>query len=304
MEMVAMNVTRRLNWFSASTVRPLVAVMMAGNLAAGWAASPAIGMAVASGAFELDASRVTGNGTLFDGSTIETGKATSQLRLDSGVRLMLDTGTRSKIYRDRMLLERGTGQIERSGSYRILARSLQIQSTEAGMAKVSLRDGNRVHVAALNGPVSVKTASGLLVAKVAPGNAVEMEPQEAGAAAPATITGCLQKKNGHYMITDETAGITVEVQGSNLEKEVGNRIEITGVLDPSASPAMGASQVVRASQINHISKKCSAAAGAVIPATAGGSGAGKAVIAGVIIAGAATGTAVGLTRDDKTSISQ
>ncbi len=295
---------REMKLFPARKLAALVAVFFMANLSFGWAGSPTIGVAIARGAFELDASRVSGNGSLFDGSTIETGKATSELRLESGVRMVLDAGTRSKIYRDRMLLEKGTGQIERAGSYRILARSLQIQSSEAGLAKVSLKGDNRVLIAALDGPVRVRTSAGLLVANVAAGSAVELETREAGATAAATITGCLEKKNGRYRITDETAGVTVEVHGSNLEKEVGNRIEVTGVLDPMATPASGASQVVRASQIRHISKKCSTGVAGAATKASGSGGSGKAVIAGVIIAGAATGTAVGLTRDERTSISQ
>jgi hypothetical protein len=137
------------------------------------------------------------------------------------------------------------------------------------------------------------------------------------------------KKAGHYTLTDETAGITVELQGPGLEKEIGNKVEVTGAMDTSATPVSGASQVIRASQVKHLGKRCSAkaaaAAGAAGAAGAGAAGAGAAgagaaaagaagaaagitattaVVAGVVVAGAAAGVAVGVTREDKTDISQ
>ncbi|MBI3680951.1 MAG: hypothetical protein HY235_11210 [Acidobacteria bacterium] len=281
-----------------------VVLLVVINLTIGQAASPAIGVAVARGTFQLEGSSVTGTGTLFEGSMVETGKATSELQMQSGARVVLDTGTRSKVYREYLLLERGSGQIERGESYRIRARSLEIRPTGTGMAKVSLTGMSRVQVAALAAPVRVTNAAGVLVADVAAGRAVELDPQGAGAAAPSTLTGCLQKKNGHYVLTDETAGVTVELQGAGLEKEVGNKIEVTGVMDPSATPVGGSSQVIRASQVKHLAKKCQAGGAGAAAAGVGMSATSKAVIAGVVIAGAASGTAIGLTREDKESMSR
>jgi len=315
-------------------VRPMLAVWLALQISVGSAASPAIGVASAKGSFDLDAARTAGNGTLFEGSTVETGKASSELKMANGVRMTLDSGTRGKVYRDHLLLERGTGQIDTGSDYRIKARSLQIQAAANGRAKVTLRGDNRVLVAALTSKVRITNTSGLLIAELAPGRALELEPQESGAAAPSHLTGCLVKKANHYLLTDETAGITVELQGSGLDKEVGNRIEVTGALDTSATAVTGASQVIRASQVKHLGKKCTAqgaaaagaaAAGAAGAGAAGAAGAGAAgagaaaagaagaaaaistttaVVAGVVVAGAAAGVAVGVTREDKTDISQ
>jgi hypothetical protein len=323
-------------------LRPMVAVWLVLQISIGSAASPAIGVASAKGSFDLDASKTAGNGTLFEGSTVETGKATSELKMANGVRMTLDSGTRGKVFRNHLLLEKGTGQIE-SGTYTIMARALQIQPSPSGQAKVTLKGGNRVLVAALNSRVRITNTSGLLIAELAPGRALELEPQEAGAAPPSTLTGCLVKKAGHYLLTDETAGITVELQGSGLEKEVGNRIEVMGVTDPTATAVESASQVIRASRVKQLGKRCtaSAAKGAAAGAGAAGAGAGAAgagagagaagaagagaagaataagaagaaaaistttaVVAGVAVASAAAGVAVGVTREEKADISQ
>ncbi|MBI4907343.1 MAG: hypothetical protein HY820_27205 [Acidobacteria bacterium] len=284
----------------AMTWRATLAIVLVAQLSIGFAASPAIGVAVTRGSFQLDTAGVSGTGTIFDGSMVETGKASSELKLQSGVNMVLGSGTRGQIYRDHLLLEKGTGQLTNGANYRIKARSLQIEPVSEGAAKVTVsREGNRVLVAALGGGVRVRTTRGVLVADVPAGRALSFEPQEAGASAPTELTGVVVKKNGHYYLTDETAGVTVELQGQGLDKEVGKKVKVVGIVDPSGSPGNGASQVVRVTQLSQIS-----GAGAGAAASAGMAAGTKAVIAGVVVAGAATGTAVGLTRDEKAPISQ
>lgn len=292
----------------AMKAQTLVALALTANLAIAPAASPAIGVAVAQGAFDIDAAKVAGNGTLFDGSILETGKATSEFKLQSGVHMMLDAGTRSKVYRDYMLLEKGASQMS-GANYRISARSLQI---EGESAKVSM-DGNRVLVAALNSPVRVTNSSGMTLANVAAGRAVELEPASTPGAN--SLTGKLEKQAGRYFLTDETAGVTVEVRGSGLDRNAGKIVEVTGNTEKSAKVVAPASQVLYATNIRNSYTDSE---------EGGGSGAGagntnsnptkvtgkrsrtKAMLAGVIISGAGAGTAVGLTRKNnkKKNISQ
>ncbi len=67
-----------------NTLRSLLSIVLVSQLSFVMAAQPAIGVAMANGSFHLDDSRVTGNGTLFEGSTVVTGQASSQLRLTDG----------------------------------------------------------------------------------------------------------------------------------------------------------------------------------------------------------------------------
>src|SRR5687768_18448848 len=76
------------------------------------AATPAIGMAVANGSFQVDRMRVSGNASLFDGTVIETGSSSSQIQLNTGQRLRLSSETRAQIYRNKLVLESGFGQME------------------------------------------------------------------------------------------------------------------------------------------------------------------------------------------------
>ncbi|MBL8228405.1 MAG: hypothetical protein JNL98_08010 [Bryobacterales bacterium] len=300
-------------------LQAVLALWLAATLGIGSAASPVIGMAVAKGTFALDASKVSGNGTLFEGSVLETGKATSEVRLNNGVRMIVDGESKTRIYRDRMLLEHGTGQVESgqgaSAAYRVEAAGLQIQAVSRAVAKVAMGRDNHVLVAALRGPVSVRTSAGLLVANLEPGRALEFDPQGAGAAAPVKMVGLLTKNDGHYLLTDTNSGVTVEVQGDCLDPKVGKTVEINGVVNPLASPVAGASQVVKvkgcdSAGVVPIAAKAGTAGGASGTAgtagTVGGAVASKTIIAGVVVAGvgAATASTVALTRDEKKSISQ
>jgi hypothetical protein len=310
-----------------------LAVILAAQLSVGMAASSVIGVATARGGMRMDQAAVNGNGTLFEGTTVETGRTASDLRLHNGVSVQLASGSKGTVYGDHMVLQRGAGQITgsavNSSGYRLDARSLRVVPVGAGSeASVQLTAANKVQVTAYSGNFRVTNAHGVTIAALAAGRALEFElPAEAGASGPALVTGCVEKKDGKYILTDEAAGVTVELRGS-LDSYVGHRIEVNGSQVPDAKPAGGASQVVQAGQIKQLADKCSSKAGAVAAgagagaaagaaaAGAGGAAAGttaaavgmglaaKAVIAGVVVAAATTGTVVAITGEEETAISQ
>src|SRR5215472_13633403 len=120
-------------------------------LAGSWVGLPAatgIGMVNASGTFQVDHARVVGNATLFDGTVVETGQVAGDLRLNTGARMQLASESRGRVFQDRLVLERGVGQLQGKG-YRIEARSLRIVTDEpVAAARVAL-SGTHVQVAAL-----------------------------------------------------------------------------------------------------------------------------------------------------------
>ena len=303
-------------------IQSLISLIVVGSLTIGLAGTPAIGVATAKGSFRVDHSKVSGNGTLFDGTTVETDQTPSELRLEGGARFKLAPSSRGRVYRDYLLLEKGAGQFQNAGSYQIEARSLRVlAATPNSAARVALDGGNRVLVAALNGEVRVATASGVVVARLAAGKALEFDPKGSGAAVPSKISGCLEEHDGRYVLKDEIAGVTSALLGSNLAQQLRNRVEVTGSMVPAARIA-GATQLIQVSNLRLLPGGCfdedqasgsgstsggKASSGAGKAAGAGMSGATKAVIAGVIIAGAATGTAVGLSitgADDKKTVSR
>jgi len=302
----------------------VLAIFLATHLTVALAATPAIGVASARGSFRIDNAPVAGNGTIFEGTTIETNKASGELRLIDGVRMALGAETRGKVYRDRLVLERGAGQLSNASRYGVEANSLRvIPSGAEAVGRVSIRGGNRVQVAALAGGFRVVNASGLMIASVAAGRTLEFETS-AGASGPSRMTGCVVKRDTHYLLTDETANVTVELRSAQIEKYAGHRVEIVGSQVPDVTPAAGATQMIQVTQWKDLGKKCSAAAAAAAAggaaaggaaaggAAAGGAAAGAAaagisttaVVAGVAVAGAAVAGGVALTSDDSEPISQ
>jgi len=247
---------------------------------------------------------------------VVTGEAASQLRLDSGGEVQLGSGSAARIYSDHAILEQGTGEVANVDRYRLEALGLAITAQEEGSAARVRVSEDVVEVAALRGGLRVSNNDGILLAAVAPGRALSLMAAADGASAPSRLTGCVREQGNHYLLTDDTAGVTVELTGSDLSNEVGHQVSITGVVVHSATPVDEASQVVQINILRTVSTRCSsseaaaAAGGASATGTAeAGAGDGTtttAVIAGVVVAAAGTGAAIGLTRgsDEPETISR
>ncbi len=268
------------------------------------AAAPVIGTVVAKGSFRLDNATVHGNATLFEGASVETTAATSSMELISGARLSLAPASKGKFYGDKVVLEKGSSEVERAGGLKIEARGLMIQpETGRASARILLTGSNRVDVEAVTGSFRVLNSRGILVANLAAGRALDLDP-EPQQPAQTKLTGCLAFRNGHYVITDETTNVTVELGGLGLDKEKGNRVELIGAMDPTMTPVSDASQFVRVANVKHLAKGCAGTAaagaggaGASAPKPAGaGAGIGMsgttiAIVGGVAAAGLVGGLA-------------
>jgi hypothetical protein len=270
-------------------------------LATCFAASAAIGLVVANGSFQLDHSSVRGNATLFDGNVIETNVSSSQLQLNNGVSLRLAAETRARVYESRLVLEKGIGQLE-STKYRIEAAGLQVEADRPGAtARVQLTGPKRVVVAARDGAVHVSNSDGVLIARLASGREMLFEPQEGSATTVTKVSGILALKDGKFIVVDRVTNVTMQVQGTGLEAEVGNLVEITGTVDASAPTVPGASQVINVTSIKRLTKGKREAVAAGAGAAGGGAAAGAAAgglstgaIVAIVGGVAAAGTIIGL----------
>ena len=268
------------------------------------AAGGAIGMAVANGSFQVDHSAVYGNGTLFDGSVVETANASSRLQLTGGVRMLLARESRAKVYQHRLVLEQGLGEMESAGGFEVEARALHIAAAPGSVARVKVDNGRNVLVSAVRGAVRVTNAGGVLVASMETGNNMVFEPQAAGAEAPTRASGCLLEKGGKFLLAERTTNIVLELQGIDLEKQLGNQVEISGRAVPVPPETPAGPQLIKVAGIKLVSKGgCTAiakklgaatvATGAAAAAGAGAAGAGTAAAAGAA-GGAAAGAGIGL----------
>jgi len=287
----------------------LIAALTASLASQGWTADAAIGMALARGSFRLDHSTVFGNATLFEGATVETSGVPSQLRLRSGVRAILDSASRGRVYQDRLLLESGVGQTENAPGYRIEARGLWIQAVAAGsIAQVKLSGARQVLVGAWDGPVEIFNNRGALVARLDPGRVLELETQAPGQEVAYTLTGCLEKRGQSFFLADRTSGAVYwEVQGLNLDREVSYAVQVSGESVPGAKPASGATEVIKVRRLTRLGACKGDPAAMPVPAARSGMGAGtKALIAGVVVGGAAGGAlaAIKLKEEEKPPLSR
>jgi hypothetical protein len=266
-----------------------------------WAAGPAIGTVTAYGNLQVDHARVAGNGTLFDGSVIQTERASSRIQLNNGVQMRLSADSRATVFQRRLVLEEGQSELNSASGFDVEARTLHISAASAdASARISLNGQRRVYVAAVRGAVRVSNANGMIVARIDAGDALDLEPQAAGATAATQASGCLLEKSGHLILVDRTTNVVLELQGMDLSSNLGNRVEITGRASGAKPAVADASQVIAVAGVKLVSKGgCTAIAKKIGASTAvvaaGGAAAGAAAASGTAAAAAGAATAAGVT---------
>jgi hypothetical protein len=242
------------------------------------AASPSsIGFVVTNGQAQIDGAVVHGNSTLFQGSVVQAGSATSDLMFPGGSNLLLEPDSAVRVYREYAVLQ--SGAVIQRGTHGLVADGLRISSLSTqGAIVVGVKDNSHVEIAAQGGPAEVRTAAGALVARLEPGRALSFAvqasqqnstsaplqqtspPPASGQASPQTgvqltLHGILRKNHagryGHFLLTDLATNVTYDLQGSNLDDLVGASVEVTGSLF-DATPAEGASKVMAVSDIHQM----------------------------------------------------
>jgi hypothetical protein len=179
-----------------------------------------------------------------EGSLIETGVAPSEILLARGGRISLTAGTRGRVFASRLVLDQGLAQLRSTTNYVLEAGPLRVTATAASArVEVALNSSNKIRVATDGGDARVQTRTGVLVARVLPGTAIEFRPAGDASAAFQGV-GVVESRSGKYFLVDQTTHVRVELRGEGLNKLVGTRVQVNGVEMPDESPAPGASLVV------------------------------------------------------------
>ena len=263
-----------------------VAFLICTLLSYAQAGTVVIGTASARGDMRVDSYMVKGNATLFDGSVVETGEATADLRLNKGTKIMLATSSRGTLYSDRLVLQQGESELTANSSFQLQANGVRVTPSEPNShGVVSMTSGNTVEVAALTGSFGITNDQGVLLASVRPGLPLSFAMQAGGTASTVTVQGTISEVNGHFYLTDSTTKVRYEVTGSNLGKALGKTVKVTGTT--TTSTAGGVSTAVIAVTSTQV------LVAGVFTTTA-------VVIAGATAA-AATGLGVGLYEVNKTT---
>lgn len=187
-----------------------------------------IGTVSARGDMRVDSNIVKSNATLFDGSVVETGQATADLRLDKGVEISMSTGSRGTLYHDRLVLQRGESELAASNSFQIEANGLRVTANEPNSrGLVSMKSGNTVEVAALTGSFGVSNDQGLLLASVRPGkplsfSSMQAEVPDLKVGSRFSKTGLVSTENGRYFVTVD--GIKYELKSTEIVKKEGDKV--------------------------------------------------------------------------------
>jgi hypothetical protein len=242
--------------------------------------SVSIGTVSARGDFHVDSHVVHGNATLFNGSLVETGTATADLRIGKGAAITMSTNSSGTLYSDRLVLHQGDTELTAPRAFHLEVDGLRVAANgPKSQGTVSLKPGNTVQVSALSGTFNVTNDHGVALASVSPGRAMTFAFQSSAIGSAFTGTGKVSFSDGHYYLTVRDTGAKYEIKGQNLAKLVGKEVTITGTVQ-SATAAGGALDLV-----DILSTKVLAAG--LFGGTSG------AIIGGVIVA-ASVGTAVGI----------
>lgn len=269
-----------------------IALLAATQLTFVTVAEPTAGVVTANGEFRIDGSISRGRAPISEGSRLQVGAAPATVQLASGAQAVVGSGAESRVYRDRLILEKGASQFAASMGFSVEALSLRVSPFAPNSSgRLAVRASNKLELTVLTGLWRVTNAKGVVVANLVPGAALAFQlPPENAPATATKMKGCLRKKDGHYLLKDETTNVTAELQAADpktLEDEVHHHIEIAGDLVTGATPVKDATQLIRVSELKRLSKHCQLA-GAWLG--------NKAVIAGILIgAGAATGVIVAVT---------
>jgi hypothetical protein len=242
------------------------------------AASPSsVGFVVTTGRVQVDGATVHGNSTLFQGTVVQAGDATSDLMFPGGSNLLLQPGAAVEVFREYGVLQHGA--VTQRGPNPLVAGGLKVSSlSPQGAVFVDMQDRSHFRVAAEGGGAEVRNPAGALVARLEPGKSltfgIQVSPQTAppstvqqnpsptaaGQASPPvgtqlTIHGILRKDHpgryGHFLLTDLASNVTYELQGPGLDDLVGASVEATGSIF-EATPAEGASRVISVSDVHQM----------------------------------------------------
>lgn len=215
---------------------------MASYAAAG---TTVVGTASARGNMRVDGSTVKGDATVFNGSVVETDDASANLRVGHGVDVTMSKSSRGTIYGDHFVLQRGASELSASGSFALEANGLRVAAhNPKSVGVVTLTPKNVVEVAALAGSLEVRDGQGILLSNVLPGRPLSFAMQAEASASPYSVStvGMLESQNGQYVLTTDE-NVKYVLTGANLQQFVGDKVVVTGTLNPAAQAGVTAGTI-------------------------------------------------------------
>lgn len=234
-----------------------------------------IGTASAYGDLRVDNRVVKGNATLFDGSEVETFKATANLRINRHTDIIMAAGSSGTLYSDHIVLRQGKAELGSPQSFQLQAAGIRLSSNEPGSrAVVAVKPDKTVEVTSLNGSFGVTNEHGFILANVVPGSPLSFAMQTDTKSRDFAGSGRVSVENNTYYLSTGTHAKYV-LACKSPAYFVGYKVDVTGKL----------------TVINKETQLCLSSI--TLSNSPGISSPSKWIIGGVIVAGAA-GTAIGV----------
>ncbi len=261
----------------------LLSFVAGANLFAG---GSVIGVAVSDTSLVVNKTSVSGNANLSEGTSIQTGGSTGRLRMMDGSYVLLSRESEGKVFENRLVLERGASQVTSRSGYSVEALGVRIAPQVAARADVRLESG-RVVVSAVNGPVKVWNSAGVPVASMTPGRTLSFQPTASGSAS-SLMRGTVTREGGRFVLPDEASGLKVELRGTGLDRELGKRVQVSGVAVPSSDKATQVVNVAKLTRLEEEPMPGGAPNPAPNPVPAAAAAASAGVVIGIIVVAAFT----------------
>jgi len=214
-----------------------------------------IGTVSVRGNIRVDGYTVQGNGTLFDGTAVETSQATAILRLENGTEITMAIHSRGIVYHDRLVLLQGQSQLKASSSSFFLeADGLRVVPGGPNtLGIVSVSSPKAFQVAAVKGELRIVDDAGLSLANVMPGTSMSLgQATGPGGLANGTSVqevGLVSVENGQYYLTTSD-GTKYLLTGKDFQKDVGKEVVVDGKLQVATTTSGISTIVVSSLSIN------------------------------------------------------
>src|SRR5262249_17399619 len=134
-----------------TTLKPVFAIGVSVCVIVSAANAP-IGTARAGGDFRLAGATVRGNGTVFQGDTVESNNLVANVVIDGATELTISPHSRTQVFTEKAIIESGINEIRvprayavEAGPYRLSMRSGRIlirYTPETGKMRVLAREGD------------------------------------------------------------------------------------------------------------------------------------------------------------------
>ena len=194
-----------------------------------------------------------GNATLFDGATVETAAASSELALRNGVKLQLGAESRAQVWQNRMILEKGAAQLAAPASFQVSVlnhanlirapfrgaafQAAQAQAVHTGCmvyknGRFLLQDQNTMEVIELSGPDLAANVGNRVEAR---GSGSSVRPTVAPATSVMNVVSIAPQSQGGCLSVAAALNATTEVPAGAAPAAAGAKPPAPGTPAPAAT---------------------------------------------------------------------